>query len=153
MAKSYWLFKSEAAVFSIDDLARSPRGTTTWDGIRNAEARNLMRDRIRAGDLAFFHHSSSQPTAIVGIVEVVGAGKPEPKDPKWFTVELKFVEKLARPVTLDEVKRDPRLAAMALVKKSRLSVQPVTPAEWKAVLELARRPATASRAARAARAK
>jgi len=150
----YWLFKSEPDCFSIDDLARAPRGTTAWDGVRNSEARNLLRDRMAAGDLGFYYHSSCDPCEIVGIVEVARAAYPDPtafdskhqhfdrksdKDaPTWFAVDVKFVEKLPRPVSLAEVKGDPKLAEMALVKKGRLSVQPVAPAEWKRVLQLSR---------------
>ena len=150
----YWLFKSEPDCFSIDDLARAPGATTRWDGIRNSEARNFLRDQMALGDLGFYYHSSSDPCAIVGVVEVVRAAYPDPTafDPKdhhfdrksdrarptWFAVDLKFVEKLPRGVTLDEVKGDAKLAAMALVKRGRLSVSPVTPVEWKRVLQLAR---------------
>lgn len=150
----YWLFKSEPDCFSIDDLARAPGATTRWDGIRNSEARNFLRDSMALGDLGFFYHSSSDPSEIVGIVAVVRAAYPDPtafdsKDPHfdrksdrerptWFAVDLKFVEKLPRGVSLDEVKGDAKLAQMALVKRGRLSVSPVAPAEWKRVLQLSR---------------
>ena len=136
-----WLFKADPADYSIDDLAHAPGATTRWDGVRNAEARNLLRDRVRAGDLGFFYHSNAKPMAIVGIVEIVRAGYPDPADPKWFLVDLKFVRRLERPVTLDEIKRVRALADMALVKRGRLSVQPVAAAEWDAILALARKPA------------
>lgn len=150
----YWLFKSEPDCFSIDDLARAPSATTRWDGIRNSEARNFLRDSMALGDLGFYYHSNADPSAIVGVVEVVRAAYPDPtafdsKDPHfdrkserakptWFAVDLKFVEKLPRGVSLDEVKGDAKLAAMALVKRGRLSVSPVAPAEWKRVLALAK---------------
>ncbi len=157
----HWLLKSEPDVFSIDDLARAPRQTAGWDGIRNSEARNFLRDAFAVGDLAFYYHSNAAPSAVVGIVEVVRAAYPDPTaferghdhfDPKsdparptWWMVDVKLVEKLARPVALEEIKATPALAGMALVKRGRLSVAPVTPAEWKKVLELARRPALARR--------
>jgi predicted RNA-binding protein with PUA-like domain len=140
VAERRWLFKSEPSAFSIDDLERAPRRTTRWDGIRNPEARNLLRDRVQAGDLGFFHHSGAKP-AIVGIVEVVRAGYPDPTahddPPRWYAVDLRFVRRLARPVTLEEIKRERGLADMTLVKRGRLSVQPIAPAEWRAVLALA----------------
>jgi len=156
----HWLFKSEPDSFSIDDLARAPRATTRWDGVRNAEARNFLRDSIAVGDLGFCYHSSCDPCAIVGVVEVVRAGYPDPTafdpkddhyDPKsvrdrptWFAVDVKLVEKLPQPVTLQQVKGDKKLAGMALVKRGRLSVTPVAPVEWKRVLELARAAARAA---------
>ncbi len=157
----YWLFKSEPTSFSIDDLARAPRQTTTWDGIRSSEGRNSLRDVVAVGDRVFFYHSNANPSAVVGIVEVVRAAYPDstafdrhhehfdpksdPAKPTWYMVDVKLVEMLAQPVALDAIKAEPSLAAMALVKRGRLSVTPVTPAEWKKVLELARRPARASR--------
>ena len=151
---AYWLMKSEPDVYSIDDLARDKR--TFWNGVRNHRARNIMRDEMKAGDLVFFYHSNASPSAIVGIARVAGAAKPDATqfdrkagemggfDPKarkeaptWYGVDVEFVEKLARPVTLADVKAAPKLQDMALVKLARLSVQPVTPAEWKAVLALA----------------
>ena len=151
----YWLFKSEPEVFSIDDLAKEPRQVTTWDGIRNPEARNVLRDQVQVGDRGFYYHSSAAPPAIVGIVEIVRGGYPDPTafdkksdhfdkksdlaSPTWFMVDVKFVQKFIHPVTLDHVKAEPALGLMALVTRPRLSVQPVTAAEWKKVLEVARR--------------
>jgi len=153
---AFWLAKSEPEVYSIDDLARDKR--TFWNGIRNHRARNIMRDEMKKGDLVLFYHSNADPSAIVGIARVASGASPDPTqfdkkggqamgyDPKskpdaptWWGVELEFVEKLARPVTLADVKADPRLKEMALVRISQLSVQPVTPAEWKLVLAMAKR--------------
>ena len=156
MAHDFWLLKTDADSFSIDDLESAPGRTTSWDGIRNAEARNLLRDRMKAGDQAFLYHSSTTPKAIVGIVEIARGAYPdltafdrkddhfdprsERSQPTWFAVDVKLVRRLGRPVTLQELKRDRRFAKMALLTRGRLSVTPVTPAEWKAVLQLAARP-------------
>lgn len=152
----YWLVKSEPDVYSIDDLTKDKR--TFWNGVRNHRARNILRDEMKVGDLAFFYHSNADPSAIVGVARIASAAKPDPTqfdrrlgedmgyDPKskkdaptWWGVDVEFVEKLAKPVSLADVKADPRLADMGLVKIARLSVQPVTPAEWKAVLAMAER--------------
>lgn len=159
----YHLFKSEPESrlcdgiemkFSIDDLAAEPNATTTWDGVRNYEARNCMQ-RMRVGDRGFFYHSNSKRTrpGVVGIVEVVREAYPDftawdphdphydPKsseeNPKWFMVDVKLVSKLRTCVTLDDIKRDPVCADMALVKRGRISVQDVAPAEWQRILQLA----------------
>lgn len=156
-ARRHWLLKSEPEVFSFDDLMAAPDRTTFWDGVRNYQARNTIRDDMKRGDLAFFYHSNADPMAIVGIAEVVREAyadhtafdakdphfdpKSKPDAPTWFMVDVRAVEPLRRPVTLAELKAEPRLAKMALLQKgSRLSVQPVTPDEWKVVLELAKRP-------------
>jgi predicted RNA-binding protein with PUA-like domain len=135
----HWLFKSDPESFSFDDLLRAPGRTTLWDGIRNAMARNYLRDEVAEGDRIFIYHSSSQPSAIVGIAEVVRAPKSEAGAPLWYAVEIRGVERLARPVTLEEVKADAALAKMMLVTHGRLSIQPVTPEQWKGVLALAKR--------------
>ena len=148
----YWLMKSEPDVYSIDDLARD--GGTFWDGVRNFEARNLMRDAMKPGDLAFFYHSNADPSGVAGIMRVAKPARPDetafdPKDdhhdprssradPTWWAVDVAFVEKLPRVVSLHEIKAAPKLAGMALLKRSRLSVTPVTAAEWKHVLKMAR---------------
>ena len=155
-SRRYWLVKSEPSVFSFDDLMASPRRTTHWDGVRNYQARNSMRDDMRKGDLVFFYHSNAEPTAIVGICEVVRQAYPDstaldPDDPHydpkskadapaWVMVDLRAVEPLERPVSLAELKETKGLGKMVLLQKgSRLSVQPVTEAEWNKVLELSRR--------------
>ena len=155
MASRHWLFKSEPESFSIDDLARAPGQKTFWNGVRNYQARNLLRDEVRVGDGVLFYHSNADPPAVVGLAEVVRAGYPDetqfdpkspyhdagasPDDPRWFMVDIKFKEKLARAVPLDELRTVPALGDMVLLKRSRLSVQPVTAAEWKAIVALGRK--------------
>lgn len=132
-----WLFKSEPEVFSWDDLAAKGEAGEEWDGVRSHQARNLMR-QMKLGDRGFFYHSN-EGKAVVGIVEVIAEAHPDSTadDPKWECVDVRAVEALPRPVTLAEIKADPRFADMVLVRNSRLSVQPVTDAEWDAVLALA----------------
>ena len=152
--KRYWLVKSEPDVFSFDDLLKAPKKTTHWDGVRNSEARITMRDDMKKGEGVFFYHSSSDPTGIVGICEVVKEAYPDhtafdakdphfdPKSkkdaPTWYMVDLKAVKKLPRLVTLAELKGVKGLEKMVLLQRgSRLSVQPVTAKEWEIVTELA----------------
>ena len=151
---THWLLKSEPDVFSFDDLTKAPGRTTAWDGVRNYQARNFMRDDMKPGDPVLFYHSSTQPPGVVGVAEVASAPYPDPAQfdpasnyydakatdnaPRWFVVDVKAVEKLPRPVTLSELKKDPRLTDMRLVQRgNRLSVMPVTAAEFGVVLELA----------------
>jgi predicted RNA-binding protein with PUA-like domain len=152
--RQYWLVKSEADVFSFDDLLESPRKTTQWDGIRNYAARNHLR-AMKKGDLVLFYHSSSIPTAIVGVAEVAREAYPDPTaldpkdphfdprskkdDPAWFMVDLRAVDRLERPVTLEELKKEKSLAQMALIRIGRLSVQPVTPKEYETIRAMALR--------------
>ncbi|MFN9099565.1 MAG: EVE domain-containing protein [Gemmatimonadaceae bacterium] len=142
----YWLIKSEPDVFSFDDLQRAPQQTTCWDSVRNTGARNFLRDGMKRGDRCFYYHSNADPSAIVGICEVVREGYPDhtafdsthpyfdadsdPATPTWYMVDVKAVQTLPRPVTLPAIKADPALAEMALIKVGRLSVVPVTAAEW-----------------------
>ncbi len=150
---SYWLMKSEPETFSIDDLAKCPKQTTSWDGVRNYQARNFMRE-MEVGDQVFFYHSSTDPTAIVGVAEVVKKAYPDPTafdpkdkhyDPKskpaspiWEMVDIKFVKKFDHVLTLQELRDLPGLEKMELLRKgSRLSVQPVRPEEWKIVIKAA----------------
>jgi predicted RNA-binding protein with PUA-like domain len=151
--KRYWLVKSEPDTFSFDDLLKAPRKTTHWDGVRNHVARNFLRDGMQVGDRVFFYHSSTNPQAIVGIAEVAREAYPDasafdrshdaydPKsdadDPTWFMVDLRAVEKLRRPVTLAEIKKQPELAKMAMLRIGRLSVTPVTRQEWDVILRMA----------------
>lgn len=153
---SYWLLKSEPDVYSIDDMAKEKR--TLWTGVRNHRARNIMRDEMKVGDLGFFYASNADPSAVVGIVRVAGPSKPDPtqfdkklkdmgfdpkskkESPTWWSADVEFVEKLAKPVSLADIKADAKLKEMALVKISQLSVQPVTAAEWKRVLAKAGKP-------------
>ncbi|MEJ2194076.1 MAG: EVE domain-containing protein [Ignavibacteriaceae bacterium] len=147
MAKKYWLFKSEPGDFSIDDLSKSPGKTTYWDGIRNFQARNFIRDEMKNGDGVLFYHSNSDPLAIVGTCEIVKEAYPdytqfEPKnkhfdpgsvkkDPRWFMVDIKLKEKFKNPVTLKELKENPKLKDFRLIQRgNRLSVFPVDKNEW-----------------------
>ena len=150
--RRYWLIKSEPDVFSFTDLQRAPRQTTCWDSVRNSSARNFMRDGMKQGDLAFYYHSNAEPSGIVGICEVVREGYPDhtawdpshdyfdaksdPDMPTWFMVDVKAVQPFRTMVTLPQIKADPALAEMALVKVGRLSVVPVTAEEWAHVCTL-----------------
>ena len=152
--RRYWLVKSEPDVFSFQDLQAAPRQTTAWDSVRNSGARNFLRDAMKAGDLAFYYHSNAEPSAIVGICEVVREGYPDhtaldpahpyydadsvAETPTWFMVDVRAVEALARPVTLPEIKASTELREMALIKVGRLSVVPVTAEEWAIVLRMSR---------------
>lgn len=150
---AFWLFKSEPDVFGIAHLKASPNQTTPWDGVRNYQARNLMRDEMRLGDLGFFYHSNCKVPGVVGVMEVVAEAHPDPTQfdpqnkyfdakarvdaPRWFCVDLKFVEEFDAVIPLEAMKANPALADMALVRKgNRLSVMPVTKAEWEAILAM-----------------
>jgi predicted RNA-binding protein with PUA-like domain len=156
MPVRYWLLKSEPKSFSIDHLARAPGGTTSWNGVRNYQARNLLRDDIHVGDGVIFYHSNANPAAAAGLADVVRTGYPDPTqfdgrseyydkaatpdNPRWFMIDVRFKEKFTRPLSLDELRDVPALNDMVLLRRgSRLSVQPVTPAEWKAIVSLGRR--------------
>lgn len=133
---AYWLFKSEPDTWSWDQQVAKGEAGEEWHGVRNYQARNNMR-AMKVGDQGFFYHSN-QGKEIVGIVAVSAESHPDSTtdDPRWDCVDIKAVRPLLRPVTLEEAKADPRLAEMALVKNTRLSVQPVTEAEWKIICEL-----------------
>jgi predicted RNA-binding protein with PUA-like domain len=133
---AYWLFKSEPEAWSWDQQKAKGRAGEHWDGVRNYQARNNMR-AMKVGDRGFFYHSGSE-RAIVGIVEVSSEAHPAPTsdDPRWECVEVRAVKDLPRPVSLDDVKSEPRLADMVLAKNSRLSVQPVTEQEWEIVCRM-----------------
>jgi predicted RNA-binding protein with PUA-like domain len=131
---AHWLMKSEPESYSWDDLVRD--GGTEWDGVRNNAARLHLR-AMKTGDEAFFYHSMSEK-AVVGIMRVAREAQPDPKDPNWVSVRVEPVNPLERPVTLAEIKAEPRLARMELIRQSRLSVAPVRDEEWKLVLELAK---------------
>jgi len=153
-SRHYWLVKSEPDEFSYEDLEASPGRTTFWDGVRSYAARIHLR-AMKQGDLVLFYHSSVDPSAVVGVAEVVREAYPDdtafdrkhphfdPKskkeDPTWFMVDLRAVRPLERPVTLDEIKRTKELQQMALIRIGRLSVQPVTPREFEIVTSLAKR--------------
>lgn len=133
---AFWLFKSEPDVFSFDDLVARGATGEQWDGVRNYQARNNMR-AMKKGERGFFYHSNIGK-AVVGICEVVAEAHPDStaQDPKWECVDVRAVARLNRPVTLDEAKAEPRLAGMVLVNNSRLTVQPVSDAEWQVILDL-----------------
>ena len=132
---AFWLMKSEPEAYGIDDLRRE--GSTLWDGIRNYQARNFMRE-MEIGDRGFFYHSQKDK-AVLGIVEVIAKAHPDSTtdDDRWECVDIKAVKPVKTPVTLDQIKADERLADMVLVRNSRLSVQPVTEEEWRIVCEMA----------------
>lgn len=148
---TYWLMKTEPGTFSWDDLKKSPRKTTMWEGVRNYQARNLLRDQIKKGDMVLFYHSNANPPGVVGTAKVVKEGYPDPtqfdrkskyydprsdpEKPRWFVVDIKMDRALKRAVTLPELRETKGLEKMVLLRKgSRLSVQPVSAKEWKVVL-------------------
>jgi predicted RNA-binding protein with PUA-like domain len=149
-----WLMKSEPDVYSIEDL-RAKGGPDLWEGCRNYTVRNFMRDDMKAGDLAFFHHSNSQPSGIVGIMRIVREAYPDPtqfepaseyydpkslpENPRWLAVDVEFVEAFPEILSLADLKAEPRLAEMLVLRRGqRLSVMPVTPEEWDVVCQMAR---------------
>jgi len=151
----YWLLKTEPGTFSIDDLARAPRQTTCWDGVRNYQARNMLRDEMKRGDQAFLYHSSCEVPGIVGIVEVTREGYPDrsaferdspyydpdsdPENPRWYMVDVRLKRRLSRIITLEELRRhaNKALSGMVLLRPgNRLSVMPVDAAHWKFILSL-----------------
>ncbi len=153
-ARGYWLFKSEPEVFSIEDLAKSPQQTTFWEGVRNYQARNLLRDEVRVGDGVLFYHSNAEPLAIVGEARVVRGGYPDhtawdpksahpdprstPQNPVWYMVDIALVATFERPVERTTLAQTRGLEKMMLLQRgSRLSIQPVTVDEWRTVLKLA----------------
>ena len=133
----YWLFKSEPNTWGWDDQVAKGDAGEEWDGVRNYQARNFMRE-MEIGDLGFFYHSMKEKS-VVGVVEVIATAHPDSTtdDPRWECVDIKAVKPVQTPVTLDQIKSDPRLADMVLVKNSRLSVQPVTDDEWQIVCAMA----------------
>jgi predicted RNA-binding protein with PUA-like domain len=143
----YWLLKTEPSSFSIDDLAASPRRTTCWDGIRNYQARNFIRDRLARGDEAFLYHSSCEPAGIAGIVRVVRAAYPDPSDaagspeqPRWYAFDVQLVRRFRHVITLDTLRAhaDRELAGLMILRAgNRLSVTPVDEAHWRFILALA----------------
>jgi predicted RNA-binding protein with PUA-like domain len=151
--RRYWLMKSEPRVFSIEDLAQSPRRITCWDGVRNYQARNFMR-AMAVGDQILFYHSNAEPPAVVGIAEVVRPAYQDetqfdttshhydpastPAAPRWDMVDIRYRQTFKRSLSLDQLRQEPKLKNMVLLRKgSRLSVQPVTETEWALVLKLA----------------
>ncbi len=151
---AYWLFKSEPDCFSYADLAANPDRTTGWDGVRNYQARNMIRDEIKVGDGVLYYHSNAAPPAIVGIAEVVREGHPDPTafhpdadhfdpksredDPTWYQVSIRAVRAIEPHLTLPSLRAIPGLASMELLRKgSRLSIQPVSTVEWETIMSLA----------------
>lgn len=153
MAKRYWLMKSEPDVYSIDDLEKE--GTTSWEGIRNYEARNNMRDEMSVGDEVLFYHSNANPPGVAGLARVVREAYPDPfafdpesryhdpkstrEKPRWFMVDLGFMETLDRVVPLAEIKENPELRDMVLVNRMRLSVQPVSAEEFQVIRRMGKK--------------
>lgn len=153
MARRYWLMKSEEDVYSIRDLERD--GTTHWEGVRNYEARNIMRDEMRPGDGVLFYHSNADPPGVAGLARVAREGYPDsyafdrkspyydpksdPESPRWFMVDVAFGEAFDEVVTLEEIRKTPELGEMALVKRPRLSVQPVAKEEFQLIRKMGRR--------------
>jgi len=152
---NHWLLKSEPDSFSIDALAKAPKQTTAWDGVRNFQARNMLRDSMKTGDQAFFYHSSCDVPGIAGIVAIVKEGYPDktafdpkhhhydpdskPEEPRWFVVDVKFVRKLKRIITLDELRQHAakQLKEFVLLRRgNRLSIMPVSKKDWDFVLAL-----------------
>jgi predicted RNA-binding protein with PUA-like domain len=153
---NYWLFKSEPDTFGVDDLARARNATTAWDGVRNYQVRNFLRDSIRKGDQAFFYHSSCAEPGIAGIVRVVRAGYPEaaaldpkhryhdpksnPASPTWYSVDVRLERRIEPVIGLEELRKHAHgaLSEMLILRRgNRLSITPVTRAEWRFVLSLA----------------
>jgi len=154
MATKYWLMKSEPSAYSIDDLVRDKK--THWDGVRNYQARNFMRDDMKVGDKVLFYHSNTKPAGVVGVCEVVKEGYPDftafdPEDkhfdpkskedkPTWMMVDIKIIEKLKNPVTLEAIKANPKLSEMRLVQRgNRLSVMPLKKNEFNEILRMSKK--------------
>ena len=154
---NYWLMKSEPSVFSIDDLKTMPDQTEHWDGVRNYQARNMMRDQMKVGDRAFFYHSSCPVPGIVGLMEIVREGYPDhtavdpdskhfdeksnPDKPRWFMVDVKYIRHTKRVIPLAELKAHAALENMPLVRRgNRLSLMSVSETEWHAILSIENQP-------------
>ncbi len=151
--RKYWLFKSEPTSYSFNDLSKEENQTAEWDGVRNYQVRNFMRDEMGQGDAVLFYHSSTTPTAVVGTATIVSQAYPDvtawdpqskyydakssPDNPAWLVVDIKAEQEFARPVTLAEIKQNAALGAMLLVRRGmRLSIQPVTQAEYEEIVLL-----------------
>lgn len=150
---NYWLMKSEPSTFSIDDLKNKSKKTEHWDGVRNYQARNMIRDEMQVGDFAFFYHSNCQPPGIVGTMKIVKAAYPDftqfdpqspyfdeksnAKNPRWFMVDVQFQQKFNHMITLEQIKAEPALSNLALVRKgNRLSIMPITKQEWDVIMHM-----------------
>lgn len=150
---AYWLMKSEPEEFSIDNLKSRPKRTEPWDGVRNYQARNMLRDEMRKGDHVYFYHSNCETPGIAGIAKVSREGYPDPTafdpkdkhfdpksnpdEPRWFLVDVQFVRKLKRVIPLSELKAEPALKDLPLVRRgNRLSIMPVTKKQWDHILTM-----------------
>lgn len=150
---NYWLMKSEPDAFSIDDLKNAPDKTEHWDGVRNYQARNYMRDHMKKGDQAFFYHSNCKTPGIAGIMAIIRGGYPDftaqdprslhfdpksmPDNPRWYMVDVRYVRSLGRIISLNELKQYSELKTMPLLQRgNRLSVMPVTTGQWQFILNL-----------------
>lgn len=151
---NYWLMKSEPDTYSLEDLKNEPDQIEHWDGVRNYQARNMLRDQMKTGDLAFFYHSNTKVPGIVGVVEIVKAGYPDhtafdpeskyfdpksnPESPRWFMVDVKFKHAFKEVVSLESLKANPALTDMLVVRKgNRLSITPVEKRHWDIILKMA----------------
>lgn len=152
---AHWLFKTEPDEFGIDDLANAENGITRWDGIRNYQARNFLRDDVKRDDAVLIYHSRTHPMAVVGWAQVVSDASPDPTQydpqspyfdpkstpdtPRWYAIDIQFKAKLREPVTLADIKSNKRLEHMVLLKQGRLSIQPVRADEFKEILQFKQR--------------
>ncbi|MFM8585435.1 MAG: EVE domain-containing protein [Gammaproteobacteria bacterium] len=153
---NYWLMKTEPSTFSIDDLAKAPKRTTCWDGVRNYQVRNMMRDQFAVGDLAFMYHSSCEVPGIVGVIKVVRTGYPDttafdrkhahydpdsnPEEPRWYMVDVRLEQRFSRAISLDELRThaNQKLRELLILKRgNRLSITPVSAAAWRFICALA----------------
>jgi predicted RNA-binding protein with PUA-like domain len=153
---NHWLMKTEPSTFSIDDLAKAPKRTTCWDGVRNYQVRNMMRDQFAVGDLAFMYHSSCEVPGIVGVMKVASKGYPDitafdpkhahydpdsnPKEPRWYMVDVRLEQRFSRVISLDELRTHAsgKLCELLILKRgNRLSITPVSAAEWRFICSLA----------------
>ncbi len=152
MSKNYWLFKAEPHIYGIEHLAAAPHKIGRWDGIRNYQARNFLRDQVALNDEVFIYHSSCKNVGIVGTAKIVKTAYPDPtqfnpesdyydpksthENPRWVSVDIQLQKTFSRILLLAELKQQPALQEMVLLKQSRLSTQPVTKVEWKYIVEL-----------------
>jgi predicted RNA-binding protein with PUA-like domain len=152
MRKNYWLFKAEPHIYGIEHLANAPDNSGCWHGIRNYQARNFLRDHVSLNDEVFIYHSSCKHVGIVGTAKIIKTAYPDPtqfnpesdyydsksttEKPRWVAVDIQLQQKFSRIISLAELKQQPVLAEMILLKQSRLSTQPVTPAEWSFIFTL-----------------
>ena len=153
MAERYWLFKSEPSAYSFSDLMGEPDQTAEWDGVRNYQARNFLRDEVKEGDGVLFYHSNASPPSVVGTAVVVREGYPDftawdpdsdhpdpkstPENPRWFMVDIKGLEALPNEVTLAQIRANPALEDISLFKRPRISIHPITQQEWDTILAMA----------------